>query len=393
LTAGTHWPAVWVIFASGLGAGALIGKVPPSLPAMRADLGLTLVESGFIATMLYALGASAGILGGAVADRFGQKRFAVIGLLAMAAGGALGALSAGYASLLASRFLEGVGFILFTVAAAPLLTAATRPEDRATAFSIWSAYMPTGGTLALLAAPIALATLGWRSLWIALAAWCVLCALLLARRVPAPSFGGGIGSLRLLAESVARPGSIALCAAFICYVGQWSSLMIWLPTFAVDERGASQTAASLLAAAYVAINVPGNLLGGVLMKRGAPRWAMIASASAAMGASALAVFSSTAPDWVRLAAVLVFSFLGGLIPMAVLSGTPVHARSPQHIATTNGMVMQASHLGQFVLPIVIAYVAAHLGGWSASLGMMLTLSAAGILSGLAVGRFERRLAR
>jgi len=27
-------------------------KVPPSLPAMRADLGLTLVESGLIQTML-----------------------------------------------------------------------------------------------------------------------------------------------------------------------------------------------------------------------------------------------------------------------------------------------------------------------------------------------------
>ena len=39
--------------------------------------------------------------------------------------------------------------------------------------------MPTGGTIALLLAPLALATLGWRSLWVGLAAYALLCAALL----------------------------------------------------------------------------------------------------------------------------------------------------------------------------------------------------------------------
>jgi MFS family permease len=135
-----------VVFAGGLAAGAHIGKVPPALPAIRADLGLSLLQSGFVATMLYAIGALVGVFGGAVADRYGQKRFALIGLATMSIGGLIGAVAQGYLPLLASRFLEGIGFILFTVAAAPLLAAATRPEDRATAFSVWSAYMPTGGS-------------------------------------------------------------------------------------------------------------------------------------------------------------------------------------------------------------------------------------------------------
>ena len=42
----TDWVAVWVIFAAGLAAGAYMTKVPPALPAMRADLGLSLIESG-----------------------------------------------------------------------------------------------------------------------------------------------------------------------------------------------------------------------------------------------------------------------------------------------------------------------------------------------------------
>lgn len=386
----TNWRAVWVVFAAGLGAGAYMSKVPPALPAMRADLGLTLVESGFIHTVMYALGSAAGVFGGALADRFGQKRFALLGLGLMVLGGLVGAFSSSYQLLLASRFLEGAGFILLAVAAAPLLVAATRPHDRPSAFAIWSCYMPTGGALILLLAPLALATFGWRSLWLGLAAYTVLCALLLARWVPAPSFGGQIGSLALLRESLARPGILLLCVAFICYVGQWISVMTWLPTFVVGERGASQTTASLLTAAFVAVNIPGNLLGGLLLKRRVPRWLVMALGAAFMGITAVGLWSAV-PDSLRFACVLAFSLLGGLVPVCVFSGAPVHAKSAQHVGTANGMVMQASHLSQFVIPIVVAWVATRMGGWSATLGVMLALSSIGVAAGLAISRYERRL--
>jgi cyanate permease len=167
--------------------------------------------------------------------------------------------------------------------------------------------------------------------------------------------------------------------------------MIWLPTFVVDERGADPGTAALLTALFVAVNIPGTLLCGVLMKRGMPRWMMLAGGSVAMGATALGIFAQSLPDAWRLASVLVFSFLGGLIPSAAFSGTPVHAPSPQHIGTTNGMIMQASHLGQFVIPILIAWAASRTGGWGASLGAMLALAAIGLASGIALRAFERRL--
>lgn len=387
----TDWIAVWILFAGGLAAGAHMTKVPPALPVLRADLGLSLIQSGFIHTMMYAIGAALAVFGGAFADRYGQKRFALIGLALMTAGGLAGAAAQGYGSLLASRFFEGLGFILFTVAAAPLLAAATLPADRATAFGLWGAYMPTGGTLALLAAPVALAGYGWRSLWLGLALYTALCALALARRVPRPSFGGGVGTLRLLAESLARPGALWLCVAFICYVGQWTSLMTWLPTFAVEERGASEASAALLLALFVAVNIPGNLLGGLLLKRGAPRSAVMAGGAVAMGLGALGVLWTQAPDALRLASLVAFSFLGGVIPASVMSGGPVHAKSPQHIGTTNGMIMQASHLSQFVVPILVAWVASRFGGWQAASGTLLALAALGVVAALAVGRFERRL--
>jgi MFS family permease len=100
----TNWRAVWVVFAAGLVCGAHLTKVPPALPALRADLDIGLLESGVIHTAMFAFGALAGVFAGAAADRFGQKRFALLGLAMMAAGGVLGAAAPGYALLLASRF-------------------------------------------------------------------------------------------------------------------------------------------------------------------------------------------------------------------------------------------------------------------------------------------------
>jgi DHA1 family inner membrane transport protein len=385
----TNWPAVWVIFAGGLAAGALMTKVPPALPGLRADLGLTLVEAGFLHTVMYVVGGTFGVFGGALADRFGRKRFALAGLLLMALGGIFGAFADGYRTLLASRFVEGLGFILFAVPAVPLLVAAAQPKDRATAMSIWSCYMPTGGTAALLAAPFALATLGWRSLWVGLAAYTVVCAALLARHVPASIPGPRIPSARLLTESLTRPGVLALCVGFICYTGQWTSLMTWLPTFVVSERGAGEAQAALITAAFVAANIPGNLLGGVLLRVGLSRQAVMVFGAAAMGATSIGLFSAEAPDGLRLACLLAFSTLGGVIPAAIFSGAPVHARSPQHVGTTNGMVMQASHLAQFGLPILVAWIASRLGGWSATLDTMLVLAGIGVAAGVALGRVER----
>ena len=69
----SNWPAIWAIFAGGLVAGAYITKVAPALPGLRDELGLTLVESGFIATTFNVMGMLVGMLAGVLCDRFGTS--------------------------------------------------------------------------------------------------------------------------------------------------------------------------------------------------------------------------------------------------------------------------------------------------------------------------------
>lgn len=386
----TNWPAVWAVFAAGLAAGAYMTKVPPALPVLRGEFGLTLVESGFIATTFNLIGMLFGILAGVLCDRFGHQRLAVAGLAIMAAGGALGAAAQGFATLLASRFFEGVGFILLSVSAVALMNAAAAtPRDRAKALGLWSSYMPTGGSIALLAAPWLIATWSWRGLWLAFALAAAVCAVAVARLVPASPRHGGVDFMKLVVESLSQKGSMVLALLFAFYVGQWTSVMVWLPTFLVEHE-VSAGAAAVATALMVVANIPGNLAGGWLLSRGVPRGTLVIAGAAIAALCEIGMLAGALPGALRYALVLVFSTCAGVIPASIFAGMPVHAKTPQHIGTANGIVMQASQLGQFLGPLAIAWLASRFG-WGASLWALLAFAAGAVACGIAIGRIEKRM--
>jgi len=384
-----HWRGIWAVFCGGLVAGAYMTKVPPALPQMRTALDLSLVEATFIVTTFNVLGMLVGIFAGMLGDRYGRKRFALAGLGLMALGGVLGAAVDAFVPLLVSRFIEGVGFILFAVPAPALMSAMSADaRSRAKALGLWSAYMPTGGTLALLAAPVFIAAASWRALWLAIAAAAVLAAIAIARAVPAMP-AARVSSLRLLVESLAQPGNGVMALLFACYVAQWTSIMVWLPTF-LGERGISTAAASTATALMVLVNAPGNLAGGWLLSRGVPRGALVITGSVIAALCEIGMLAPALPGAARYALVLVFSACAGVIPASIFAGLPIHARSPQHIATGNGMVLQFSNIGQFFGPLVIAWIVSRYGGWEATLWAMLAFALAAAACGAALGRIESR---
>jgi MFS family permease len=386
----TNWPAVWAIFTGGLVAGAYMTKVAPALPGLRDELGLTLVESGLIATTFNLMGMLVGMIAGMLCDRFGHKRLALAGLLILFLGGALGAAAWGFVSLLLARFLEGVGFIAYVVSAVALMNASTADSrDRAKALGLWSAYMPTGGTIALLAAPLVIGVWGWRGLWLVFAMLALVSALALARLTPASSYGQ-VSSIRLVAESLRNAGNIAMALLFAFYVAQWTSIMVWLPTFLVDEHRLSAGAAALATARYVLINAPANLTGGWLLARGVPRGALIVTGALIAALCEVGMLTDFLPPAARYVLVLVFSFCAGVIPASVFSGLPLHARTPQHIGTGNGIVMQASQIGQFLAPLALAWIATRFG-WHANLWLLLAFAAGAVACGVAIGAIENKI--
>jgi len=387
---------VGLAIGAGVVAAGHVGKLPPAMPALRADLGLSLVAGGWAVSMFSVTGMTVAVLAGTVADRVGHWRLVLAGLASLLTGSVVGAVAAGEAVLLFGRFLEGLGFISVAVSVPAVILHAAAPADRRLALGLWGAYMPAGTALMMVASPVVLAAAGWRVLWgVAAAVTLAWMAAMLAGRRDAPR-GRAVGtrasafaSIRL---SAAQPGTWLLALCFALYTIPWLALMVWLPSFMIETRGVGTATAATLAALMVAMNVPGNLAAGWLLHRGARHWALIAVAAGVMGLCVLGIFAAALPDPSRYALCLVFSGVGGMLPTAVLSGAPVFGPGLGQMGTTNGMLVQGSNTGQVIGPPAVAAAAQAAGAWEAAIGVMVAACAGAVLAALALRPIERRRA-
>jgi predicted MFS family arabinose efflux permease len=388
----TSWPAVAAALAAGVVAAGFVGKLPPALPALRDELGLSLVAAGWVVSIFNAVAVAAAVAFGVGADRVGALRFAAGAVAALAAGGIAGALAPSPGWLLASRIVEGAGFLALAVSMPALIFSATAPGDRRLTLGLWSSYMPLGMALTMIAAPPVLAWSGWRGLWLAVVVAMLVCAgalFLQAGRYPTPPSSGR--TLRTISGALRQPGPWWAACAMGCYTAQWSAVMVWLPTFLVQTRGTSLGAASLVTAGVVAANVPGTLTGTWLLERHVPRGALICAAAVAMALTGIAIFADAAPDGLRLGACFAFSYLAGVTPPATFTSTQAYARSPSQVATLQGLIMQVSNLGQLLGPPAVAAVVSATGRWADAVYVMLAAAALGFACGVAVARHERRV--
>lgn len=393
----THWIAVLAATLCGIAVAANVGKVAITLPQLREGFGLSLTQAGWVSSAINTLAVSLGLFIGFLGDRVGPLRLCLVGL-ALAIAGGIGALFAdGFVALLASRFVEGAGYMAVAVSGPALLSAAATLRDRRFALGIWSCFIPAGIGLVMIAAPLLDALGGWAMVWvftIALLAVAMFGLLRFRAEYHVPAVAGDDGpALAMAREALARPQPWILAIAFGCWALQHFTLIVWLPTFLSEQRGLPPMWVAALSCLMVIVNVPGNLLGGALVQRNLPRGGLIAGASVVTGLSAVGLFSDALPDLVRYALCLAVSFTGGLIPSSIISSSTVLARTPRQIGTLQGLFMQGSNLGTFVGPPLIAFLVARRGEWGDAMWLPFGAACLCCVLGLLILRLERRAAR
>lgn len=376
---------------AGIAGACLIGKVPPALPTLRAEIGLDLVQAGWFASVMNALGALVGIAVGSMVDRVGRRRALLGALLVMAAGSAAAAFATTAAALFAARLVEGVGFVTAVVAVPSIIVDATARTDQRFVFGLWGAYIPSGIAIAMVLTPLGLDAFGWRGVSLAAALPPLAVAAGLAFAFAAlPDVAAPARRLRDVKEAVRLGGPWLLGAAFSFYAFQWFIVMTWLPTLLVETLGFDARGAGLLTAFAVFVNALGNLFGGLLLARGARGWALIVAVGVIQGASMQAAFVESAPDLLRYGAALAFSFFGGMLPASVFATIPALTPRPALIGLVNGLIVQCSNCGSLLGPPVYAATVVLLGGWERGAFVLLAASAAVLALGLALRPLERR---
>ncbi len=349
-----------------------VGKVPPVLPLLRMDLGLNLVMSGWLLSAISILGAFTAPAAGALSDWLGHRRMMSFGLTCLAFGSLLGSFAPTTAQLLGARFLEGIGYIWIAVSAPGMILRVSRSSDERIAFGIWGSFMPAGASTMMVLAPFLVGLFGWRGLWQfnAVVPFTFAILLALATRGLRSRVTPRRNLLRNLIKdiwlTVKTPGPLLMALCFAAYAFQFVVVTGFLPTLLFEEHGVTQTRAAVLSAFVVAVNAPGNLLGGWLLQKGVKRWHVVGIANLISGLCCLGIYKTgiSLPSMFLLC--LVFSGVGGMFPAAALHGAAVSAPTPELVATSQGLLLQGAQVGLLIGPPLVATVVSRTGHWQSA---------------------------
>jgi DHA1 family inner membrane transport protein len=378
---------VLLLMGSGIVASAQIGKAIITIPLIRSELSLGLGLAGLIVATFATLGAITGIGAGVVVSRLGVRRSLIGGMSAIALGNVIGASASHEVVLLGARIIEGIGFVGVVLAIPSMLASLVVREARDFVMAAWSAYMPTGIMLMLLAAPL-LPAIGWRNFWLANAAVACACALLLAFHTPAVSRTVHKPTTRFfvdVATVIRHPGCLVLSFAFFAFSCQIFSLIFALPLLLTSAHGASVGAAGLLSALVMAVSAAGHVSAGVLLRAGVPIWVNVAAAFGCLTLSGFLVYGDVlSPRGISVVAALALG-IGGLAPGAIYAAAPHVAPNTSAVPPTIGLVQQASSLGQFAGPAVLGLWVESFG-WQAAPAILAPAALVGLACALALRR-------
>ena len=364
----------WIVVMAGVSAALHVGKLPPAVPVLQQQLGVSLLQAGFLLSTVQVAGMLLGLVVGLGADRWGLRRSMLAGLLLMAGASALGAIATGFAPLLALRAVEGLGFLLVAMPGPGLIRRCVAPHDLSARMGWWGTYMPLGSAIGLLLGPWVMAWASWPLWWLLLGLVSALACAAVWYGVPADGPKAPVGTSAAgggwrprLALTLRSPGPWCVALGFAVYSGQWMAVIGFLPTV-YAEAGLGAALSGTLTAVVALANMVGNVASGRLLQGG---WSASRALRLGFGCMALCALLAyvqwqgqpLAPLWLRFAAVVVFSAAGGLIPGTLFSMAVRLAPDESTVSTTVGFMQQWSSVGQFAGPPLVAAVAVQAGGW------------------------------
>jgi MFS transporter, CP family, cyanate transporter len=365
-----------LVVMGGISAALHVGKLPPALPVLGETLGVTLLQAGFLLSLVQLAGMTLGIAVGLAADGLGLKRTMVAGLAILSAASLLGGWAGEPQTLMLLRAVEGLGFLLVAMPAPSLIRRLVEPAQMNATLGLWGAYMPFGTALALLCGPLVIAWWGWQGWWWLLGAASSSIAVWLWMALPPdPRHAHPVATPRpqdwfvRLRHTLSCRGPWLVAVSFAVYSSQWLAVIGFLPSM-YAQAGLGAAVAGPATALAAAVNMGGNIASGRLLHRGVQPERLLYIGFAVMALGGVVAF---APLWdaidprisagLRYGAVLMFSLIGGLIPGTLFSLAVRLAPGERTISTTVGWMQQWSALGQFVGPPLVAWVATRAGGW------------------------------
>jgi len=369
-------------------------------PQIRADLGFTETEMGYVFSAFTIAYALFEIPGGWLADRFGARLMLTRIVLWWSAMTMLTGAANGFASMVAVRFLFGMG----EAGLLPSLARAFRrwlpPVEAGRAFglTVMAGAVAGAATQPLAAGLVEL--VGWRGSFVVFGAvGLVWVGFWLRWFYEEPRLHPRINAAELAWIGTADDSAtshkmawhalwdrqiIALCAMYFLVVYGWYFFLTWLPTYLMVERGFALLQAGWLSALPLLAIAIGVAAGGWMSDWAARRWgetvgrrlpALLGLPVAA--ACTTAGFAHPNP-W---SATLLLSAAAGCAALSVAPAWAVcSAIGGRHAGTVTGAMNMFGNFGGALNGVVVGWSRDAFGSWALPLlSMALAYGAAAVL--------------
>ena len=361
--------------------------ISTAAPAMKEDLGIGDVEMGYVFsafTLAYALFE---VPSGWLADRFGARLMLTRIVVWWSAMTATTGLVSSFGSLLAVRFLFGIGEAgtFPSIARAYSRWLPARERGRAFGLALMTAALGGAATQPLVVALLlrihwrhtfmvfGLVGIAWAAAWF----WWF-------RDDPHAHAGVSAAELRVIGHDPAPPhrrvpwgallrarNLLALCLMYGFAIYGWYFYITWLPTYLMRARGFALQEVGWLAALPLLSIAAGVLAGGwasdVLARHWKPRAARRAPGIVGLPLAAVAIIGAISTPVPTTAALL----LAGAAGLAALAVGPAWAVCLEigghHAGVVSGAMNTFGNLGGTMSPIVVGWCLQRWGSWNASL--------------------------
>ncbi len=371
------WRQIAWLYALGVLAAAQLGKMSALAPLIANDLPIGLTLAGVLISLLEIGGATLGFVAGLLVDRLGVARVLLSGVGLIVAGNLGETLSTSVASLIAWRVCEGAGYLSIVIAAPLLIFRTAPPQKRTVALALWSSFVPVGFALGAMGSGLIADLLSWRAATLAWALIAGSMALLSSRMVFAPSPSGHTRRMVLPSRRI-----WALTLAFGCWASFAVGTIALLPTFLVDQTGASARVAGLVGGVSAFISVLGVALSAWLRHHGARTGVWIVLSVVLPALILFGVFNTGVGILQVTMLMLVFNTISGVYSGLAFALLPMLAQSDGEMAVANGLTLQLGATGSLLGPPLFA-ACVEQWGWigAATAGAVLSASCLLLMQG------------
>ncbi|MDR3670660.1 MAG: MFS transporter [Holophaga sp.] len=367
----------WLILLVAYGCGVLATfaqfSVPPILPSLRVQFGMSYTQSGMlmslfaIATLFFATPC------GFIIHRYGVRRVGLLGFILMMLGLGVCFLAGSFGVFLAGRAIQGVGFGLVAVSAPTAIGQFLPREMMPMAMGLWSTWIPVGNLIIFFTAPRVLQATSVAVYWAILIASMVPGLVAFAWAIPNPpkatQAGPVLPSRQVLKDELANGDVWAASITFAAFTFGMFSLTTWSSTYLHEVMGLSLVLAASGTIIYGITSIFSDLYGGVLLKRfGHSRWMFILPPAFLILLWPLYTIPSVTVFCIVIG---VYSLIGGVIPPIIFASAPMLARRPEGVGMATAIIIIGENMGLLVGPQVFGILRDWTGSYRASFWLMM----------------------